>query len=68
MRLVLLATCSGGDCPSIWDDQDGSDVLIQGYPVTPDEGGIPVPPPGEQLVRIPRSMLVEAASRLTSTA
>jgi hypothetical protein len=66
VRLHLLASCNGGDCPSVYGDVDGSDVVVQGYPVEGTDTAIAVPA-GESLVRIPRSVLLEAAARLSRT-
>ncbi len=68
VKLALLATCSGGTCPSVYLDEqsaDDADLVVQGYPVTDRAAGIPVPE-GESLVRIPKAVLIEAAARLSS--
>lgn len=67
VKLALLATCSGGDCPSVFAEEDGVDVVVQGYPVPAAVAGISVPV-GESLVRVPQSVLIEAAARLTKMA
>jgi hypothetical protein len=43
------------------------DVVVQGYPVLPAIAGLSIPA-GESLVRVPRSVLIEAAARLTEVA
>lgn len=63
--LPVLATCSGGSCPTIYAGEDG-DLLVQGYR-TPETRQQVVIPAGEDIVRIPRSVLLEAAARLTAT-
>lgn len=65
MRLDLIATCNAGDCPSIFDVAGTTDVVVQGYPLTSSAAGVTVPE-GESLVRIPRSVLLEAARRWVS--
>ena len=64
VKLDLLATCSGGACPTVYAVEDGVDVVVQGYPLQPAVAGVLVPA-GESLVRVPRSVLIEAAARLT---
>jgi hypothetical protein len=66
VRFDLLASCNGGDCPSIYGDADSSEVVVQGYPVEGIDTGIAVPA-GEFLVRIPRWVLLQAAARLSHT-
>lgn len=58
-----LAGCSdGATCPTIWADGDEI-VIVQGYQATGAEV-LPPTPDGETRVRIPRSVLIEAATRL----
>ena len=64
MRLDLLATCNAGDCPAVYADDDSADLVVQGYPLNDSVAGVTVPS-GESLVRIPRSVFIEAAARLT---
>jgi hypothetical protein len=63
VKLVRLATCSGGSCPTIYADEGSVDVVVQGYPVPTAGAGVSVPAE-ERLVRVPRSVLLEAAARL----
>jgi hypothetical protein len=64
--IAVLATCNSGSCPTIFL-QDNDDVLVQGY-AAPDAYRQVDVPEGEQLVRIPRSVLLAAAGRLTGSA
>ena len=64
MKLALLATCSGGACPTIYAEDGSADVVVQGYPVTAPAAGVSVPA-DEFQVRVPRAVLLEAAARLT---
>jgi hypothetical protein len=59
---MVLATCSGGSCPTIYAGDDG-DLLVQGYR-TPETHRQVMIPDGEDVVRIPRAVLLEAAARL----
>lgn len=69
MRLKQLVGCDTGPCPKVFDDGDeGPDAVVQGYLVTdPDllaqAGRVPE---GEAVVRIPRSLLLQAAAAMTS--
>jgi hypothetical protein len=65
-RYKVLATCSGGTCPTIYA-QDDEHVLVQGYPVPDAHDHLGVPA-GESVVRIPRSVLMDAAARLNAPA
>lgn len=65
MNLTVLATCNGGDCPTVYVDESGLDLVVQGVPVASGLADVSVPP-GESLVRIPRSVLLEAAARLSA--
>lgn len=58
----LAGSCSDGvTCPNIWAE-DGDTVIVQGYAATIEV--LPAAPDGEARVRIPRSMLVEAAAKV----
>lgn len=63
----VLATCNGGNCPTVLVQDGDDDVLIQGYPVPEIHRRLGTPA-GEAVVRIPRSVFLEAAGRLTSPA
>ena len=63
MKLSVLATCSGGACPTIYEQEDG-ELVVQGYRL-PEAYGQVVVSVEEQLVRIPRSVLLAAAARLS---
>ena len=63
VRLSVLATCNTGSCPTVYADADGQDLVVQGYFLEPAVAGVTVPG-GESLVRVPRSVLLEAATRL----
>ena len=60
----MVASCSGGNCPAIYVQNDG-ELLVQGY-LAPDAHDHVTVPSGEQLVRIPRSVLLDAAAQLTA--
>jgi hypothetical protein len=64
MQLVPLAiTCNAGACPTVYTDADDTSTLwVQGWEPSPDQ--IRVLPTGEAMVRIPRDLLVDAASSL----
>lgn len=64
VKLSVLATCSGGACPTIYEQEDG-ELVVQGYRLPEAYGEVAVPA-GEQLVRIPRSVLLDAAARLAT--
>jgi hypothetical protein len=55
----VLASCSGGHCPTIFSVDDGESLLIQGYAISPQTAGVEVPA-GEQLVRIPAELVRRA--------
>lgn len=64
--LQQLSGCQGGPCPKVFDDTDGEDVIVQGYEVTDpgtrtQVGNVPA---GEQVVRIPRMLLVQAMTAM----
>lgn len=54
----MLATCSGGTCPTVFATDRGT-IVVQGYIVDSAEAGIQVPA-GEQLVEIPQDLLLRA--------
>jgi hypothetical protein len=58
MRLHVLASCSGGGCPTIYRTDHGT-LVVQGYAVT-GQTGVQLPD-GELLVEIPVELLAEAA-------
>jgi hypothetical protein len=63
----LAGECSDGvTCPTVYvDDRDPDAVIVQGYAV-PGRTVLEVQPAaGEDLVRIPRAVLLEAARHLT---
>ncbi|OHV40159.1 hypothetical protein BBK14_13260 [Parafrankia soli] len=62
MKLVPVATCNGGACPTIYVTDDG-DVVVQGW-VFPRQRSHEDPPDGEARVRIPRELLLRAADSL----
>lgn len=62
--LRVLATCSGGTCPTVFATDRGT-VLVQGYTVSAAQAGLEVPQ-GEQLVEIPHELLVRALSAAES--
>ncbi len=53
---VVAKLCSAGDCPTIYRAPDGG-LIVQGYTVDLPAMNVPV---GENLVRIPPELLVEA--------
>jgi hypothetical protein len=65
MRLVRLSGCCvGGDCPTVYAADQGTDLFVQGYDVTDADALVGQLPPGEHLVRVPIHVLTEAARRL----
>jgi hypothetical protein len=64
VELVTVAkwACSTGGCPTIFAADDDM-VVVQGYVVDPVAAGVDLPE-GELLVRIPRDLLHQGASRL----
>ena len=58
MRILAGNGCSGGTCPTVYEDEDGS-LYVQGYDVRPETMSKVQLPHGESLVRIDRA-LVEA--------
>jgi hypothetical protein len=60
----LAGSCSDGvTCPTVWADEETETVVVQGY-VDPATDTLPPAPDGETRVRIPRSILLAAATRL----
>jgi len=55
---VVISLCGHGTCPTVYLTDRGT-VLVQGVAAT----GVAVPE-GEQLVEVPREVLLEAARRL----
>jgi hypothetical protein len=68
LRVVAKSgICNDADtCPQVIEAPEGStDVFVQGYnDIDPEVLAEASPPAGERLVRVPRSMLVEAGRRL----
>lgn len=62
MKLTLIAggDCHQGTCPTVWDT-GGDDVLVQGF--TLDGHGLDLPV-GEDVVRLPRAVILGAARAL----
>lgn len=62
-RIAGRCTCSDG-CPAVYtDDEDTDTVIVQGYEAG-DLAVLPPTPDGEARVRVPRSLLTDAAERL----
>ncbi|MGF7239112.1 MAG: hypothetical protein ACQSGP_29775 [Frankia sp.] len=65
MELVRVAgACASGACPTVFST-DGDDVVVQGYVVHDQmiQDGLPQ---GEAVVRLPRSVILEAAGALAA--
>ena len=61
-RVIGSTTCRGGNCPTVLLDEATGAVLVQGYEPAADELSAVGPlPNGEAVVRIPISLLLEAA-------
>lgn len=62
----LVRTCKEGQCPQIYEEDDGT-LLVQGYRVEEPEllDRLRLPE-GESVVRVPRALVIEAV-RLMST-
>jgi hypothetical protein len=59
-RVIAHTGCNGGTCPTVYEASHlGTDVLVQGYVVSPEEAAELGVPAGETLIRVPRSMLVD---------
>lgn len=66
MRLTLRASCSDGNCPTIYEDTETGDFVVQGY-VLRDEGTPPEVrnlPAGEAVVRVPREVMLQLARQM----
>ena len=63
----VAGSCSDGHtCPTVYvDDADQDAVIVQGYAVSNRAVLQLHPPTGEDLVRIPRAVLLEAARHFT---
>jgi len=64
--VIAGSGCSGGDCPTVHGvPTEQEDVFVQGYVVTDAtllaELGLPA---GETVVRVPRTLLVEAGRKI----
>ena len=59
----MVATCSGGACPTVYMSDRGT-VVVQGYEIASADAELGVPA-GERLVEIPADLLREAARLLT---
>jgi hypothetical protein len=69
MKLRLVYSGSqGGGCPTVYETDQGDDVVVQGDLVTDPEalGDLKDVPAGEGAVLLPRSVILEAARRMTS--
>jgi hypothetical protein len=55
---VIASACPNGQCPTVFDLGTG-ELLVQGY-VIPDVTA----PDGETVVRVPASVIIEAAAAL----
>lgn len=66
MKLTLVAGgChEGGTCPAVLDTE-GDDVLVQGLRIF--DHGLDIPP-GEDIVRLPRQLILDAARRIEGVA
>jgi len=54
--------CEKGTCPTVWAIEDSDDVLVQGYDVDDVEALTAIRlPVGENVVRVPRSLLRKVA-------
>lgn len=65
MKLVAKVACASSGCPAIFAADDDT-VVVQGYAVNAGEAGVDLPP-GELLVRIPRSLLHDGSTALHAT-
>ena len=66
MLTRIAGSCNDGyTCPTVYvDDQDTDAVIVQGYAVSNRAVLELRPPAGEDLVRIPRAVLLAAAAHL----
>jgi hypothetical protein len=72
-HLYKIAGTPGSDginsCPTVLGEAgDGVNVIVQGYELDSETAGALGIPAGETAVRIPRSVLLDAAGRLTEGA
>ncbi|MFF2385165.1 hypothetical protein [Streptomyces sp. NPDC058108] len=66
MRLRFIGTTSeNGNCPTLYEDTDTGDIVVQGYTVTDPEDVAQLRDvlPSESFVRIPRELLNRFTSR-----
>lgn len=60
MRLLAEnSDCRDGNCPKVYDLEDGENLAVQGYTMDSEEL-----PEGESMVRVPRELLIELAKKL----
>jgi hypothetical protein len=58
VNLTFVAgRCAGGDCPTIYQTDQGT-LVIQGYAFDAATGGVSLPP-GEQMVEIPAELFAD---------
>ncbi|MDY7089780.1 MAG: hypothetical protein SYR96_32330 [Actinomycetota bacterium] len=60
---AIANLCTSGSCPTVYEAEAGTSLVVQGYPVSAEHAGIDLPP-GELLVKIPVGLLLEAARNL----
>jgi hypothetical protein len=65
VKLVAKVACASSGCPAIFAE-DGDTVVVQGYAVNAVDAGVDLPP-GELLVRIPRSLVHDGSTALHAT-
>ncbi|MEU0783271.1 hypothetical protein ABZ341_17070 [Streptomyces sp. NPDC006173] len=66
MRLRFIGTTSeNGNCPTLYEDTDTGDIVVQGYTVTnpADIAQLRDVAPSESFVRIPRELLTRFTPR-----
>ncbi|WP_261566876.1 hypothetical protein [Frankia gtarii] len=70
MRLVPVASasCASANCPTVYVNDEDQDIFVQGYAVADQRIPTGEVPPGEMLVRIPRSVFLAAARDLPAQA
>ena len=59
----VLLGCGGGTCPTIYEDKAGN-LLIQGYVLKSEEKTVFELPEMEDVVRIPKQLILDLASKL----
>jgi hypothetical protein len=69
VKLTLVAgddSCRNGTCPTVFAiDEEPGEAVVQGYVVTDAETLAQLDlPPGETAVRVPRALLLDAATCL----